>query len=107
LPRIVQQIEILELPLAISEHRALPYWCPQCCCIHFAALPGDIELGGLIGPHLTAFIAYLKGFCHASFHTVRKYLRDVMRIKVSRGLLNKVIAKVSAALDEPYEQVLA
>src|SRR5579883_1308889 len=107
LPRIVQQIEIVQPPLEISEHRALPYWCPHCCCVHFAALPGDVELGGLLGPRLMAFIAYLKGFCHASFSTIRIYLRDVLRIKVSRGLLNKVIAKVSAALEEPYEEILA
>jgi len=106
LPRIVQQIEIVQPPLDISEHRALPYWCPHCCCVHFASLPGDIELGGLLGPRLTAFIAYLKGFCHASYSTIRVYLRDVLRIKVSRGLLMKVIAKVSAALDEPYEEIL-
>ena len=106
LPRIVQQIEIVQPPLEISEHRALPYWCPLCCCVHFASLPGDVELGGLLGPRLTAFIAYLKGFCHASYSTVRIYLRDVLKIKVSRGMLMKVIAKVSAALDEPYEEIL-
>ena len=106
LPRIVQQIEITQPPLEISEHHALPYWCPCCCRVHFAALPGDVELGGLLGPRLTAFIAYLKGFCHASYSTIRIYLRDVLRIKVSRGMLNKVIAKVSAALDEPYEEIL-
>jgi transposase len=107
LPRIVQHLEILQPPLDISEHRALPYWCPHCCRTHFAPLPGAVALGGLLGPRLTAFIAYLKGVCHASFSTIRKYLRDVLRITVSRGLLNKVIAKVSAALDEPYEQILA
>ena len=106
MPRIVQQIEMVQPPLEISEHRALPYWCPDCCRVHFAALPGDIELGGLLGPRLTAFIAFLKGFCHASYSTIRIYLRDVLRIKVSRGLLNKVIAKVTAALDEPYEEIL-
>src|SRR5262249_33083288 len=39
MPRIVQQIEILRPPLEISEHRALPYWCPNCCRVHFASLP--------------------------------------------------------------------
>src|SRR5205807_7437368 len=38
--------------------------------------------------------------------TIRTYLRDVLRIKVSRGMLMKVIAKVSSALDEPYEEIL-
>jgi transposase len=107
LPRIVQQIEIVRPVLDISEHRALPYWCPHCCRVHFASLPADIELGGLLGPRLTAFIAYLKGFCHASYSTIRVYLRDVLQIRVSRSLLMKVIAKVSAALDEPYEEILA
>jgi transposase len=107
LPRIVQHIEIAQPPLEISEHRALPYWCPHCCCVRFASLPGDVELGGLLGPRLTAFIAYLKGFCHAPYSTIRVYLRDVLKIKVSRGMLNKVIAKVSAALDEPYQEILA
>jgi transposase len=107
LPRIVQQIEIVQPPLEISEHRALPYWCPHCCRVHFASLPGDIELGGLLGPRLTALIAYLKGFCHASYSTIRIYLRDVLKVKVSRSMLMKVISKVSAALDEPYEEILA
>jgi transposase len=107
LPRITQQIEIVQPPLEISEHHALPYWCPDCCRIHYASLPGDVELGGLLGPRLTAFIAYLKGFCHASYSTIRTYLRDVLRITVSRGMLMKVIAKVTAALDEPYEEILA
>src|SRR5262249_50638111 len=54
----------------------------------------------------TTLIAYLKGFCHASFHTIRKFLRDVVGVSISRGQLAKVIGKVSAALDEPYEELL-
>ena len=34
--------------------------------------------GGLVGPRLTTLVAYLKGFCHASFSTVRMFLRDVV-----------------------------
>ena len=69
-------------------------------------MPGHIEKGGLVGPRLTALIAYLKGVCHASFSTVRKFLRDVVRVTISRGQLAKVIAKVSTALDEPYQELL-
>src|SRR3954468_6136365 len=29
-PRVVQQIDILEVPLAIREHRSHPGWCPRC-----------------------------------------------------------------------------
>jgi transposase len=70
-------------------------------------LPLGIARGGLLGPRLTTLIAYLKGVCHASFSTIRKFLRDVVRLTISRGQLAKVIAKVSAALEQPYEDLLA
>jgi len=56
---------------------------------------------------LTTLIAYLKGACHASYATIRKFLRDVVGVRISRGQLAKVISKVSQALDAPYEELLA
>jgi transposase len=105
-PRVVQQIDIREVPLLMEEHRGMPFWCANCSAVHYAPMPIEIERGGLVGPRLTALIAYLKGFCHASFHTVRKFLRDVLLVTISRGQLAKVIAKVSTALDEPYKELL-
>ena len=69
-------------------------------------MPRPIVQGGLVGPRLTALIAYLKGVCHASFSTVRKFLRDVMQVSISRGQLVKVLSKVSTALDGPYQELL-
>jgi transposase len=51
-------------------------------------------------------VAYLKGVCHASFSTIRKFFRDVLGLSISRGYLAKVIGKVSAALDQPYAELL-
>src|SRR5262249_49651770 len=86
-PRVVQQVEILEVPLHIEEHRGLPGWCPTCKAVHYAPFPDRVTVGGLVGPRLTALIAYLKGVCHASFSTVRKFLRDVVQLQISRGQL--------------------
>ena len=36
-----------------------------------------------------------KDVCHASFSTIRKFLRDVVGIPVSRGYLAKLIAKMT------------
>src|SRR5581483_2970762 len=72
----------------------------------YAPLPAVIEQGGLVGPRLTALIAYLKGACHASFSTIRKFLRDVVRLTISRGQLAKIVGKVSQALDAPYQELL-
>jgi transposase len=55
---------------------------------------------------LTTLIAYLKGACHASFSTVRKFLRDVVRVTISRGQLARIIGKVSRMLEQPYQDLL-
>src|SRR5436305_929791 len=105
-PRVVQQVDIVEVPLSIQEHRSHPGWCPRCQKMYEAPLPHGIERGGLVGPSLTTLIAYLKGACHASYSTVRKFLRDVVRVTISRGELARIIAKVGRALERPYEELL-
>jgi transposase len=105
-PRVVQQIDVGEVPLSIQEHRAYSGWCPRCQKMHQAPLPPEIQRGGLVGPSLTTLIAHLKGACHASYSTVRKSLRDVAKVTISRGELARIIAKVSRALERPYEQLL-
>jgi transposase len=105
-PHIVQQVELQEIPLYVTEHRQHESYCPCCEKVFRGALPSVVEKGGLLGPKLTALVAFLKGVCHASYSTVRKFLRDVVGLTVSRGQLAKVIAKVSAALQGPYEELL-
>jgi transposase len=105
-PRVVQQIDLVQPTLTSVEHRSLPGWCPHCQKLHYAPLPNAIERGQLVGPRLTTLIAFLKGACHASYSTIRKFLRDVVGVSLSRGHLAKVIAKVSRALDGPYQELL-
>src|SRR5262249_32178053 len=93
-------------PLTVEQHISPEYWCVRCQKAYQAPLPSAIEKGGLVGSRLTALIAYLKGACHASYSTVRKFLRDVVGLTISRGQLAKVIAKVSVALDGPYQELL-
>ena len=105
-PRLVQQVEIRDLPLRVEEQRGLPGWCPACQALHDAPLPNAVTAGGLVGPRLTALIAYLKGACHASFSTIRKFLRDVVGFSICRGQLVTIINKVSQSLDVPYQELL-
>ena len=105
-PRIVQQVDIVPNPTVISEHRGLGCWCEQCQKMHYAPIHEDVRRAGLVGPRLTALVAYLKGACHCSFSTIRKFLRDVAQIKISRGQLRNVCAKVSDSLDTAYEELL-
>src|SRR5262249_45568582 len=105
-PLVVQQVDIAAVPWEIQEHRSHPGWCPHCRKFRYAPLPLAIERGGLAGPRLTTVIAYLKGVCHASYSTIRKFVRDVIGLTISRGQLAKIIAKVSRALERPYEELL-
>jgi transposase len=106
-PRVIQQAELVANPLRITEHRALAYWCPKCRKVHYASMPAAVEKTGLFGPKLTTLVAFMKGVCHASFSTIRKFLRDVVGIKVCRGYLAKLIRKVSTWLGPAYEELLA
>jgi hypothetical protein len=47
-PRVVQQIDIDEVPLRIEEHRSQPGWCPHCQEVCYAPLPESVERGGLV-----------------------------------------------------------
>jgi transposase len=102
----VQQVDLQPAKLTIEQHACPEYWCACCERSYKAALPQHVSRGGLVGPRLTTLIAYLKGFCHASFSTVRLFLRDVAGVSISRGQLSKIVAKVSTALDGPYQELL-
>jgi transposase len=103
---VVQQVDLQPAKLTVEQHTCPEYWCAGCERSYKAGLPRHVTRGGLVGPRLTTLIAYLKGFCHASYSTVRLFLRDVVGVTISRGQLSKIIGKVSTALDEPYRELL-
>jgi len=105
-PRIIQQVELIEVPLIREEHRSYPVWCPTCNKTHYMPFPLQVYKEGLFKERLTATVAYMKHVLHASFSTIRKYIRDVPGERVSRGYLRKVIEKVSRSLGAPYNELL-
>jgi transposase len=105
-PRIIQQVELVTKPVVITEHRGLVYECRRCQVTHCGAIAAPVRRAGLLGPRLTTLIAFLKGACHCSFSTIRKFLRDVVGVSISRGHLAKQIAKVSAGLEDVHAQLL-
>jgi transposase len=104
-PKVIQQVDLL-VPsemIRIVELRSQACWCRRCQQVHYAAIDEEKRRAGLIGPRLTALIAYLKGSCHCSYSTIRKFIRDVLQIHISRGYLAKLIAKASASLKDAYD----
>ena len=104
-PRVVQQAELAARPVEIVEHQAGACRCEHCGKIHYAPLPAAVEQGGLLGPQLTGLVGYLKGVCHASFSTIRRFFHDVLKLTLSRGQLAKVITKAAAAMAGAYGQL--
>jgi transposase len=105
-PKKLQQVEITEKPFFVEEHRRIGQWCSQCQKLHYPALPEELLKAGLVGPRLTALVGWLKGVCHMSFANIRKYFRDVIGIRISRGQLAKLIRKVSQSLNDAYDELL-
>lgn len=105
-PKIIQQAEITEIPISIEEHKSYAYWCKNCQEYHYAEFPPEVIKAGLFKAKISALVAYMKNVCHCSFSNIRKYIRDVLRLKVSRGYLSKIVQKVSNSLEMAYEELL-
>jgi transposase len=104
-PKVIQQIEI-PLPsemVSVVGVRSHACWCRKCRQVHYAPIDEATRRAGLAGSRLTTLVAYLKGACHCSFSTIRKLLRDVLQIKLSRSYLAKLVAKASVSLKDTYD----
>ena len=51
-PRIIQQVELIEMPLIREEHRSYPVWCPECGKIHYMPFPPEVYKEGLFKERL-------------------------------------------------------
>jgi transposase len=106
-PKVVQQVD-LHLPsemISVVGFRSHACWCRKCRQVHYAPIDEATRRAGLIGPRLTTLVAYLKSACHCSYSTIRKFIRDVLGITVSRGYLVKLINKTSASLQAAYAEL--
>ena len=103
----VQQVELLPKLFEVTEHRARLYRHRVTGQVMAASLPPAIRQGGLIGPRLSALIAYQKGACHMTYRVIQTFLRDVCQLDFSTGQLVKVVGKASGALLPSYEQLQA
>jgi len=105
-PRVIQQMELATTQIIKVEHLSYPVWCEKCEKVHYMEFPKNIAKEGLFKARLTALVAYMKYVCHASFSTIRKYIRDVLGETVSRSYLRKLIEKVTLSLEVPYNELL-
>lgn len=96
--RTLQQVELVEKLFEVTEHRARLYRSRTTGQVMAAPLPENVQLAGLVGPRLTALLAFQKGACHMSYTSIQTFLDDVFRLPLSTGQIAKIIQKASAAL---------
>ena len=104
--RTLQQVELLERPVVLEEHRVIGQWCARCQKHITPSLPKELVEAGLVGPRLTALVGWFHGACHMSLSSIRRYFRDVLGVRISQGMIAKIVNKVSASLRDPYEELL-
>jgi transposase len=99
----IQQVDLVPKLVEVTEHRARMYLHRPTGKVIAAPLPRDVVRAGLVGPRLSALIAYQKGACHMAYRVIQTFLADVLQLELSTGQLAKVTGKASAALASGYE----
>jgi transposase len=99
--KILQQVELVDKPVVITEHIAYGYWCKTCRCYHYAPFPEVVRRAGWFGPRLTSLVCYLKGKLHSSYSGIADLCDAVLGVPVSRGYLAKLLQKGTQAFAAP------
>jgi len=105
--RSFQQVELIDNPFRITEHRCRVYIDPRTGNKVLATLPPEIRRGGLLAPKLTAWIGYLKSVSRCSYTQIGSMLEEVFDLPLSRGLLAKAVRKLGDATAPIYDQLCA
>jgi transposase len=104
---VIQQIVLPEKMYKVIEHKARKYLDPVTGKIYIAPMPDEIRKGGMFGADVTAAVAFMKGGCHMSFSTIKKFFKEIILLDISRGMLSKTTQKVSKALAASYNKLAA
>jgi transposase len=103
--QVIQQVELVAQPMLVTEHQSCTCRCRACRQEFTQPIPREVAAAGTFGPRLTAWVAYLKGACHASFGTIQQLLRETCGLKVATGTLARLCHKVSRSLEFSYDEL--
>lgn len=98
-----QYIEFPEIEMEVTHfilHRGA---CPCCGKINKASLPGEYRIG--YGPRLSAPIAQMAGGQGDSRTIVQEFCASILGIPICLGAIQKIIDRVSAAIEPHYEGI--
>jgi transposase len=98
-----QHIELPEIELEIT-HFVLHKGCCSRCGRSVSAKIEPAKRPGY-GPRMSALIAELSGMQAVSRQAVQQFLSSVLGLSISTGAIQKIIDRVSGAIEPAYEQI--
>jgi len=101
-----QHIELLEMPIYVTETRLLEY-ADDDGNLFLPDAPGLYSVP-IFGPRMLAMIGWLKSRAHCSYTTIEAWMDDILQVPVSRGYLAKLCTGViSESLADSHEELKA
>jgi transposase len=100
-----QVAELPSIAVILSEHRLQRLRCPDCGRTTRAELPPEVPAGAF-GPRLQATVATLAVRNRVSRRDTTELLRELFGAQLSSGSVEAIVSRASAALEEPYEDLL-
>jgi transposase len=101
--RRYQVVEVPPIQAHIIEYQCHGVICPRCRNTTRANVPQEVRP---TGPQLTALIAYLTVVCRMPRRVTMELLEQVLGIEVSLGTIQQCWENVSAAVEQPCDQLL-
>jgi transposase len=98
--------QVIELPVIrpeVTHWRLHQGWCLSCGTLCKATIPS--EHGSGYGPRLTAYVGEMAGMVGASRSAVQALCASVFSIPLSKGAIQKLVARVSEAIVPYYHAI--
>ncbi len=103
---IVQHIELLDMPIHVTEHRLRKYLTPDGKTV-VTQVP-ELEGRPIFGPRMLAMIGWLKSRAHCSYTTIATWMGDILQVPVCRGYLSKLCnGVISDSLADAHAELKA
>lgn len=103
---IVQHVELLDIPIHVTEHQLRKYLTPDGKTV-VTRVP-ELEGRPIFGPRMLAMIGWLKSRAHCSYSTIAIWMGDVLQVPVCRGYLTKLCnGVISDSLSDAHKELKA
>ncbi len=103
---IIQYVELLDMPIHVSEHRLRKYLTAAGETV-VTRVP-ELQGRPIFGPRMLAMIGWLKSRAHCSYTTIAAWMGDILQVPVCRGYLAKLCnGVISDSLADTHEELKA